>query len=89
MDLTAYFKHFMNTYQGLDDYLVEIDGKTMHEWNYEDGCLFTGAAAMYVQTGDPEYLDYIKPVSYTHLDVYKRQDQVRMTASQRSSSPPM
>ena len=60
MDLTAYFKHFMNTYQGLDDYLVEIDGKTMHEWNYEDGCLFTGAAAMYVQTGDPEYLDYIK-----------------------------
>ena len=44
MELTAYFKHFMNTYRGLDDYLVEIDGQTMHEWNYEDGCLFVGAS---------------------------------------------
>lgn len=59
MELTSYFKHFMNTYRGLDDYLVEIDGETMHEWNYEDGCLFLGAAAMYRETGDEEYLKYI------------------------------
>lgn len=60
MDATAYFKYFMKTYQGLDDYLVEVNGRTMHEWNYEDGCLYLGAAAMYGQTGDTEYLDYIK-----------------------------
>lgn len=60
MELTAYFKHFMNTYRGLDDYLVEIDGQTMHEWNYEDGCLFVGASKMYEETGDKEYLDYIE-----------------------------
>lgn len=60
MELTSYFKHFMKTYQGLDDYLVELDGKTIHEWNYEDGCLFIGAAAMYRKTGDQDYLDYIK-----------------------------
>ena len=60
MELTAYFKHFMNTYRGLDDYLVEIDGQTMHEWNYEDGCLFVGASKMYEETGDKDYLDYIE-----------------------------
>lgn len=60
MDLTAYFKYFMKTYRGLDDYLVEIDGQTMHEWNYEDGCLFMGAAKMYKKTGDEEYLNYIE-----------------------------
>ena len=60
MDLTTYFKYFMKTYRGLDDYLVEIDGQTMHEWNYEDGCLFMGAAKMYKKTGDKEYLNYIE-----------------------------
>ena len=52
MDITSYFKYFMKTYKGLDDYLVEIDGQTMHEWNYEDGCLFMGAAKMYKKTGE-------------------------------------
>lgn len=44
MDLTTYFKYFMKTYRGLDDYLVEIDGQTMHEWNYEDGWFIYGCS---------------------------------------------
>ena len=60
MELTSYFKQFMKTYQGLDEYLVEIEGKLLHEWNYEDGCAFLGAAAMYQETKDKEYLEFIE-----------------------------
>lgn len=60
MELENYFKEFMSTYRGQDEYLVEIEGQTVFEWNYEDGCLFLGTAAMYRATGDEEYLKYIE-----------------------------
>ena len=59
MDLTLFFKNYMDHYQGLDEYLVEIDGVTMYEWNYEDGCLLVGASKLYELTQDQEYLDFI------------------------------
>ena len=59
MNLTPFFKEYMKNYEGLDDYLVEIDGQSMYEWNYEDGCLFVGASRLYKLTGDREYLDFI------------------------------
>ena len=51
MNLTPFFKEYMKNYEGLDDYLVEIDGQSMYEWNYEDGCLFVGASRLYKLTG--------------------------------------
>ena len=59
MNLMLFFKEYMKNYEGLDDYLVEIDGQSMYEWNYEDGCLFVGASRLYKLTGDREYLDFI------------------------------
>lgn len=59
MNLMPFFKEYMKNYEGLDDYLVEIDGQSMYEWNYEDGCLFVGASRLYELTGDREYLDFI------------------------------
>lgn len=59
MNLMSFFKEYMKNYEGLDDYLVEIDGQSMYEWNYEDGCLFVGASRLYKLTGDREYLDFI------------------------------
>ena len=59
MNLMPFFKEYMKNYEGLDDYLVKIDGQSMYEWNYEDGCLFVGASRLYELTGDREYLDFI------------------------------
>ena len=59
MNLTPFFKEYMKNYEGLDDYLVEIDGQSMYDWNYEDGCLYVGASRLYKLTGDREYLDFI------------------------------
>jgi len=49
----------MSHYQGLDDYLVEVDGQSMYEWNYEDGCLLLGASRLYQETRDQDYMDFI------------------------------
>ena len=59
MNLMPFFKEYMKNYEGLDEYLVEIDGQSMYEWNYEDGCLFVGASRLYELTGDRAYLDFI------------------------------
>lgn len=59
MELTSFFKNYMARYQGVDDYLVEIDGQSMYEWNYEDGCLLMGASRLYQVDGDEDYLSFI------------------------------
>ena len=41
----------------IKNYMYEFDQLDRCFWNYEDGCVLIGAQA----------------VSYTHLDVYKRQ----------------
>lgn len=59
MNLTLFFQEYMKHYEGLEEYLVEIDGQMMYEWNYEDGCLFLGASRLYELTKNREYLDFI------------------------------
>ena len=69
MNLMLFFKEYMKNYEGLDDYLVEIDGQSMYEWNYEDGCLFVGASRLYKLTGDREYLDFIVKMVSPYITV--------------------
>lgn len=59
MELTSFLKNYLIRYQGLDEYLIEIGGQLMYEWNYEDGCLLIGASRLYQVTKDRVYFNFI------------------------------
>ena len=72
-------REVINSY--IDKWIEDYNNRQRPVWNYEDGCVMLGAQYLYEATGDEKYINcirtfmdrYIQAVSYTHLDVYKRQ----------------
>lgn len=56
----------------LADWIVaswpNIDAVTKKGWEYTNGIILHGMAAVYQKTGDPKYLDYIRRFVDTHID---------------------
>lgn len=58
-EIFNYIDYFLHEYQGKQEYLESINGHSIYEWNYEDGCLYLGTEALYTKTKKPEYLQFI------------------------------
>jgi len=46
----------------------DIDAVTKKGWEYTNGIILHGMAAIYEKTGDPKYLDYIRRFVDSHID---------------------
>lgn len=68
MDIIDVCKTYLKNYKGLEEYLVEINGEMVFEWNYEDGCLLLGAARMHRVLGDDYFKEYIVKFVSPYID---------------------